>query len=204
VIDFHAHILPHVDDGSKNIDESLLMLKSLAEQNVKLVVATPHFYANDESVDEFIERRNVSYELLKVNVSGLDTESAKKGYINGSYSISPGRDFIYAMTSEFGSSSVVSSLLTGISLDVDVSSSENKNSASIGVSYNGNSFGTVTVSLDTGDANDVQMISSAKTPERYVQDLDPSAFQAVISALNSAGVPSAYTDLLRQYIDYYM
>jgi len=123
------------------------------------------------------------YELLKVNVSGLDTESAKKGYINGSYSISPGRDFISAMTSEFGSSSVVSSLLTGISLDVDVSSSENKNSASIGVSYNGNSFGTVTVSLDTGDANDVQMISSAKTPERYVQDLDPSAFQAVISAL---------------------
>lgn len=66
MIDFHAHILPHVDDGSKNIDESLLMLKSLAEQNVKLVVATPHFYANDESVDKFIERRNVSYELLKV------------------------------------------------------------------------------------------------------------------------------------------
>ena len=64
MIDFHTHILPCVDDGSKSIDESLLMLKSLADQNVKKVIATPHFYANDESVSEFIRRRNDAYELL--------------------------------------------------------------------------------------------------------------------------------------------
>ncbi len=64
MIDFHAHILSGVDDGSKSVDESLLMLKALADQGVKTVIATPHFYANDESVDEFIDRRNKAYELL--------------------------------------------------------------------------------------------------------------------------------------------
>ncbi len=65
VIDFHTHILPKVDDGSRTVEESLLMLQTLAEQGVKTVIATPHFYANDESVDSFLERRNKAYEVLK-------------------------------------------------------------------------------------------------------------------------------------------
>lgn len=64
MIDFHTHILPRIDDGSSSVEESILMLKALAEQNVSKVIATPHFYANDESVDEFIRRRNKAYELL--------------------------------------------------------------------------------------------------------------------------------------------
>lgn len=65
MIDFHTHILPAVDDGSKNCEESLKMLSALKEQGVKTVVATPHFYANDESVDSFLERRNKAYAKLK-------------------------------------------------------------------------------------------------------------------------------------------
>ena len=64
MIDFHTHVLPGVDDGSKDVDESLLMLKTMAEQGIKTVVATPHFYANNESVEEFIKRRNEAYELI--------------------------------------------------------------------------------------------------------------------------------------------
>ncbi len=65
MIDFHTHILPAVDDGSRSIDESLLMLRALSEQNTKKVVLTPHFYADNESVDSFLNRRNEAYELLK-------------------------------------------------------------------------------------------------------------------------------------------
>lgn len=64
MIDWHSHILPSLDDGSKDVNESLAMLKMLAEQGVQKVIATPHFYANDESVDDFIERRNASYNAL--------------------------------------------------------------------------------------------------------------------------------------------
>ena len=65
MIDFHSHILPGMDDGSKNIEESLALLRMLAEQGVKKVVATPHFYANDESVEKFLARRQQSYESLR-------------------------------------------------------------------------------------------------------------------------------------------
>ena len=62
MIDFHTHILPNVDDGSKGVEESTLMLTRLFEQGVNKVIATPHFYANDESVDEFLLRRNAAFE----------------------------------------------------------------------------------------------------------------------------------------------
>ena len=32
MIDFHSHILPAMDDGSRNIEESLQMLRMLQEQ----------------------------------------------------------------------------------------------------------------------------------------------------------------------------
>ena len=67
MIDFHTHILPNVDDGSKGVEESTLMLTRLFEQGVNKVIATPHFYANDESVDEFLLRRNAAFEKLSKN-----------------------------------------------------------------------------------------------------------------------------------------
>lgn len=65
MIDFHTHILPGMDDGSKSADESLAMLESLRKQGIRKVAATPHFYANDESVDTFLARREKSFAVLK-------------------------------------------------------------------------------------------------------------------------------------------
>ncbi len=62
--DFHSHILPKVDDGSRSVEESLKMLKMLYSQGVKRVVATPHFYANDESVESFLSRRQGALESI--------------------------------------------------------------------------------------------------------------------------------------------
>lgn len=64
MIDFHSHILPGMDDGSKSTEESLEMLRRLWDQGVKTVIATPHFYANDESVDGFLKRREKAYSRL--------------------------------------------------------------------------------------------------------------------------------------------
>ena len=43
VIDFHSHILPGIDDGSKNTDMSLAMLREMTAQGVDVCVAPPHF-----------------------------------------------------------------------------------------------------------------------------------------------------------------
>ena len=54
-----------MDDGSKSIEESGQLLQMLSQQNVTVAVATPHFYANEESLDSFLERRQAAYEALR-------------------------------------------------------------------------------------------------------------------------------------------
>lgn len=70
MIDWHSHVLPALDDGSHSIAQSLEMLTMLKEQGVDTVIATPHFYANDESVEEFLERRERSARALKERLEG--------------------------------------------------------------------------------------------------------------------------------------
>lgn len=65
MVDIHSHILPKMDDGSKSEEESLAMLRMLSDQGVSCVVATPHFYANNESVGTFLKRRTKAYESLR-------------------------------------------------------------------------------------------------------------------------------------------
>lgn len=64
MVDIHSHILPKLDDGSSSTAESLKMLGEMRRQGVKIVAATPHFEAERESVDTFIERRKVSLSKL--------------------------------------------------------------------------------------------------------------------------------------------
>lgn len=65
MIDLHSHILPCMDDGSKSVGESLKLLKMLKEQGIDTVVATPHFYADKESVADFVVRRKLAFDTLK-------------------------------------------------------------------------------------------------------------------------------------------
>ena len=52
-IDLHTHLLPHMDDGSKDTAMSLELLRRQAEQGVKTVCATSHFYAHEEPPEAF-------------------------------------------------------------------------------------------------------------------------------------------------------
>lgn len=65
MIDWHSHVLPGMDDGSRDADESIAMIAALKSQGADHVIATPHFYANDESVDEFLNRREESFAMLR-------------------------------------------------------------------------------------------------------------------------------------------
>ncbi len=41
-IDIHSHILPGLDDGSKNMDMTLAMLRVAEDEGIKTIYATPH------------------------------------------------------------------------------------------------------------------------------------------------------------------
>lgn len=64
MIDFHSHILPGIDDGSRNLEESLALLRQIREQGITTVVATPHFYADEQSIDSFLQRRMDAFNRL--------------------------------------------------------------------------------------------------------------------------------------------
>lgn len=86
MIDWHNHILPGVDDGSQNLAESIEMIKMQMAQGVTTVIATPHFYANDESVEAFLERRNAAFRELKSKLPEDAPEillGAEVGYYQG-------------------------------------------------------------------------------------------------------------------------
>lgn len=43
-LDIHSHIIPGVDDGSRDMDMTIQMLAQAYEEGVRYMVATPHFY----------------------------------------------------------------------------------------------------------------------------------------------------------------
>ena len=71
VVDFHTHVLPQIDDGSGSVKESLEMLRMEGTQGVRRVVATPHFYAQVDSVKSFLERRSEAVSRLREAMEGV-------------------------------------------------------------------------------------------------------------------------------------
>ena len=64
MIDFHSHVLPKMDDGSRSCAESAAMLRESYAQGIDILAATSHFYANENSPEEFLHRRARSWEQL--------------------------------------------------------------------------------------------------------------------------------------------
>ena len=72
MVDFHSHILPGIDDGAENVRTSLEMLRESRRQGVRLICATPHFYADEDDPYSFIKRRNKAYEEVLEAVGTAD------------------------------------------------------------------------------------------------------------------------------------
>ena len=72
VIDFHSHILPGIDDGSKNVETSIEMLRRSKTAGVDIMIATPHFYADCDRIERFTEKRLGAYQKIEDQL-GKDT-----------------------------------------------------------------------------------------------------------------------------------
>lgn len=63
MIDIHSHIIPGIDDGSKNMEMTLEMLKNAERDGTKEIVATPHYLleygeSTIEEVEVFVKELN--------------------------------------------------------------------------------------------------------------------------------------------------
>ena len=73
-IDFHTHILPDMDDGAADVDISLRMISELTSQGVHTIVLTPHYYSNRMSLDDFLQQREASVNLLQAHLDQSDVK----------------------------------------------------------------------------------------------------------------------------------
>lgn len=71
MFDVHCHILPGIDDGSKNVEMSLEMLNLEVQQGIEGVVFTPHFYADQNFPEKFIMRRDKALNELQAELDKL-------------------------------------------------------------------------------------------------------------------------------------
>ena len=69
MIDMHSHILPAIDDGSRDPEMTLEMLEESYRQGITDIVATPHFYINKDNIESFLEKRNNAYDIIKGKIS---------------------------------------------------------------------------------------------------------------------------------------
>lgn len=60
MIDLHCHILPGVDDGSKNMEETISILKKATENGFDTICFTPHYVEPN-----YLNNKTQNYEILK-------------------------------------------------------------------------------------------------------------------------------------------
>ena len=72
-VDIHSHILPGIDDGAKNIDESISLISKMKKIGFSKIIGTPHVYEGvhnntKESIESSFDELNKN-DLKKVKVS---------------------------------------------------------------------------------------------------------------------------------------
>ncbi len=65
LVETHCHILPAIDDGAKDIETSLNMIKELQNQGATKIIVTPHYYSDSISLEDFVVKRDDALQKLK-------------------------------------------------------------------------------------------------------------------------------------------
>lgn len=84
MVDFHNHVLPGMDDGAKNMDDSMMMLRYFSELGIKKVIASPHSMADGfvNSTEKILSKRDeVRVEMQKRNID-IQFDAAAEYYMD--------------------------------------------------------------------------------------------------------------------------
>ena len=79
MIDFHSHILPGIDDGSRNMEQSIQILKEAKEAGFSKVISTSHYMEEYFECDE--TKRRELLDNLQKNIDGIDLYLGSEIYI---------------------------------------------------------------------------------------------------------------------------
>ena len=83
MIDVHTHILPSIDDGPKEITDTLLMIKEAKQAGFTDIITTSHYIENDYDIDKKSRQRiiNAIKSLLKEEKIDIKLYNGAEAYI---------------------------------------------------------------------------------------------------------------------------
>ena len=87
-IDIHNHILPGIDDGAKNVEESIALLKGFSEFGVTRFICTPHIMHNyHNNTPKTIEKsfKKLKKALKKENTLDVKIKCAAEHMIDDNF-----------------------------------------------------------------------------------------------------------------------
>jgi tyrosine-protein phosphatase YwqE len=87
VVDMHSHVLPGIDDGAQNLEESIFLVKQMMALGIKKIIATPHimvdYYRNTaETINAALETLKAG--LIKENLN-IEVEAAAEHYFDETF-----------------------------------------------------------------------------------------------------------------------
>ena len=87
MIDFHSHIIPEIDDGSRSIEETMLLIKQAKEAGFNGIISTSHYVSNQYEFEEGSRKQFI--DIIKVGAEnlGLDIDIYLGSEIYASYDI---------------------------------------------------------------------------------------------------------------------
>ena len=89
-VDIHSHLLPGIDDGAKNLDNSIDLIKKMSSYGIKNFITTPHVlgdvYPNSSSTIK-LKLKEVREELQKRNIKDVTISAAAEYMMDEQFSI---------------------------------------------------------------------------------------------------------------------
>ena len=79
MIDFHSHILPGIDDGSRNLEQSISMVNEAKEVGFTKIISTSHYMENYYECD--VEKRKQLIKQLQGEVQDIELYLGNEIYI---------------------------------------------------------------------------------------------------------------------------
>lgn len=85
MIDFHSHIIPEIDDGSRSIEETMLLIKEAKEAGFTTIISTSHYLPGQYEFDEASRKQFLDVIQMGANNLGIDIELCLGSEIYVSY-----------------------------------------------------------------------------------------------------------------------
>ena len=83
-VDIHSHLIPGVDDGAKNLEDSIALIKGLKDLGFKKIITTPHVYEDyyPNTSDRLLAGLDTLRNGLKAANVNIEVECAAEYYMD--------------------------------------------------------------------------------------------------------------------------